>query len=270
MSAQGYPRFRFPLLFLITVLIGPVSAPARITKSRPSASSAIKAPGATPSIWTPFYSLVIGSGFEYQRDQDQTEYGFPILIEYNFSEQLKLTIEPKFTRIVGRDAGSRSVSGFGDLETTVDYEFLRERRYRPALSLEGAIRWPTAEDSDLGEPGRDYTFGLVASKDLVLVDIDLNVLYTFIGDHEQEDTVDISLAAEWHVNGYVGVIAEVANVTRLGTLGSGSTGGRHETEATIGLSWQANKFFKFEQGVVFKEGGIWEAVFAWEWNFGGD
>ena len=251
------------------LVLAALPASARITRSRSSASTTA-APGGKPSLLTPFYSLVIGSGFEYQSDKEQTEYGFPILIEYNFSERIKLTIEPKFAKIVGKNPATRSVSGFGDLETTVGYEFLSERRYRPALSLEGTIRWPTAEDPDLGEPGRDYTFGLIASKDLVLVSIDLNVTYTFTGAREQDDTVEVSLATEWRVNHYVGLIAEVAHVRRMGSVGGPGSGERGETEATVGFSWQVSKYLKCEQGVVFKEHGTWEAVFAWEWDFGGE
>ena len=205
-----------------------------------------------------------------KKNQEQTEYGFPILIEYNFSDRIKLTIEPKFSKIVGRNPDVRSVSGFGDLDTTLDYEFLRERRYRPALSLEGGIRWPTAEDPDLGDRGRDYTLGLIASKDFIFMDVDLNVLYTFTGDRDQDDTVEISLASEWHVTHDVSVIAEVANVRRMGSVRGFEAGEKNETEAAVGLSWQVSKYLKLEQGVVFKEHNVWEAIFAWEWSFGGD
>ena len=152
----------------------------------------------------------------------------------------------------------------------MDFEFLRERRYRPALSVEGGIRWPTAADSDLGEPGRDYTFGLIASKDLVFINIDLNVLYTFIGDHEREDEFEVSLATGWRVNRYVELITEVANVTRVGNFRYAGNESRNETEALVGLAWQINDYLKFEQGIIFKERGIWQAVFAWEWSIGGD
>lgn len=84
----------------------------------------------------------------------------------------------------------------GDLETSVEYEFLRERRYRPALNAEGAIKWPTATDPDLDTPGRDYSFGLIASKDFVYFDADLNVLYTFVGDAAEPDNLQVALAAE--------------------------------------------------------------------------
>ena len=260
-------RIRWVALCAVGLVIAALPASARITRSRPSPSSGPGTPEGVSRLLAPLYSLVVGSGFEYETDSEQTEYGFPILIEYNFSEQLKLTLEPQFTSIVGKTPDVHSISGFGDLETTLDYEFLRERRYRPSLSFEGGIRWPTAADPDLGESGRDYTLGLIASKDLVFVNLDLNVLYTFAEDRTREDEVEVALAAGWRVNRYVEIITELANVTRVGHL---SDGPRNETEATIGVGWQINQFLKFEQGVIFKERGVWQVVFAWEWSFGGD
>ena len=260
-------HIRCVALCAVGLVAAALPAAARITRSRPSPSAAPGTPEGVSRLLAPLYSLVVGSGFEYETDDEQTEYGFPILLEYNFSEQLKLTLEPQFTSIVGKKADVRSVSGLGDLETTLDYEFLRERRYRPSLSLEGGIRWPTAADPDLGEPGRDYTLGVIASKDLVFVEVDLNVLYTFAEDRARENEVEVALAAGWRVNRYVEIITEVANVTRVGHLSGGS---QNETEATIGVGWQVSQFLKFEQGIVFKERGVWQAVFAWEWSFGGD
>ncbi len=269
MNTAPLIRTRCAVFIAAGLMLAALPASARIARSRTSASSTPAAAGVSP-LWNPLYSLVIGSGFEYQSDSEQTEYGFPILIEYNFSERLKLTVEPKFANIVGKTPDVRSVSGFGDLETTLDYEFLRERRYRPALSVEGKIRWPTAGDPDLGNSGRDYTFGLIASKDFVFVNLDLNVLYNFIADREQGDTVEVSLATGWRLGHYVELIAEVSTVAPTGSLRSSGNGGRNETEGLIGLAWQVNKHLKIEQGVVFKEHGIHEFVFAWEWSFGGD
>ncbi len=263
------PLFRLwcAVLCAAGLVAATLPASARITRSRPSPSAAPGAPDGVSRLLAPLYSIVIGSGFEYETDREQTEYGFPMFIEYNFSERLKLTLEPQFTSIVGKTPDVRSVSGFGDLETTLDYEFLRERRYRPAFSMAGGVRWPTAAAPELGELGRDYTLGLIASKDYVFVNLDLNLLYTFIGDRERNDEVEVALAAGWRVNRYVEIITEVANVTRTGRLRGEPT---HETEATVGVGWQVSQFLKFEQGVVFKEHGTWQAVFAWEWSFGGD
>src|SRR5262245_49765910 len=88
----------------------------------------------TPSeTFNPVLSLTVGGGVEYEPDR----YEFPLLVEYNFSEELLLTVEPKVVY-------DPKIAGWGDLETTLGWEFLRERRYRPALTAEGTIRWPTA------------------------------------------------------------------------------------------------------------------------------
>ena len=79
--------------------------------------------------------------------------------------------------------------------------------------------------------------------------------YIFIGGREREETLDFSAATEWHLKNYTGLIAEVSNVWRLGTLRGENIGDRVRTETTIGIFGQVNKFLKFEQGVVYKEHG---------------
>ena len=122
--------------------------------------------------WSPLLPLTIGGGFEFQQDHGETEYNFPLLVEYNFTEYVKVSIEPNVTYLETKD--NQSIVGVGDLETSLEWEFLRERRYRPALTAVGVIKYPTASHPDLGSPGWDYGLGLVASKDFVFFDVDLD------------------------------------------------------------------------------------------------
>lgn len=243
---------------ILTALIttaAPVAA--RITKTRSAPSPALPA-DARLSPWAPLAAFIVGGGIAYQTDAEQTEFGFPMLLEWNATERLTLILEPEYVVLDAKSPDVSSVSGFGDLETAVDYEIVSERRYRPSLSLEGLVKWPTASDPELGDPGRDYSFGILANKDLVVVDVGMNLLYTFVGERGQENEIEASLVAEWHLGPYLDLIAEVA------------TTGTNDIEATVGLGWQASENLTLEQGVIFKEGGDWELVFAWEWNFGGD
>lgn len=82
---------------------------------------------------------------------------------------MRLTIEPNYVKIHSKveEDVIPSGSGFGDLDTSVDYEFLRERRFRPALTAEARVRWPTASNSDVGADVTDYGVGLLLSKDFV-------------------------------------------------------------------------------------------------------
>ena len=90
------------------------------------------------------------------------------------------------------------------------------------------------------------------------MDVGVNLRYTFVGERGQENEIEASLAAEWHLNPYLNLITEVA------------TAGTNDIEATLGLGWQFNENLTLEQGIIFKERGEWELVFAWEWDFGGD
>jgi len=256
-------------LIVASLVATTLPASARITKSKPSASEN----------WSPLLPLTIGSGFEFETDSEQSEYAFPILIEYNFTERLKLTLEPNIVHIESKTEDVKTVSGFGDLETSLEYEFLPERRYRPALTGLGLIKWPTATNEDIGTKNRDYSLGIIASKDLVFFDLDLNALYTFVGDPELENTLELSLAAEYPLNYFIDLIGEVVATVgtggirgQPGTLGGlgGPSGGGNEMEGTMGLAYHVNKFLKLEAGVVLKSGFSSQAVCAWEYSFAGD
>lgn len=266
------PAFRCSLLIAATVLASTPPAFAKILTTRPTASSGWVTNSLAQERFT------IGSGFEIQSDSDEVQYDFPFLIEYNFTETLNLTIEPDIVYIESKNPRNRSVTGFNDLETTLEWEFLSERRYRPAFSVQGAIKWPTATDPDIGTPKIDYSLGLVASKDLVLADLDLNLIYTFIGDCHMQNLIELSIAAEWPVNHYLSVLTEVVTTFgsggvrgATGTLtGLGNGNANNESEGLIGLAEQLNKFLKFEQGIIRKSDQSWQFVFAWEYAFGGD
>lgn len=253
------------------MLLAATSADGRITKSRSTASSGIGPPLAADALWEPLYYTVIGGGIEYLSDAEETEIGFPLLFEYNITEMLKLTIEPVFVTLDPKDEPGGDITGWGDTETSLDFEFIRERRYRPAFSLEGKIRWPTATHEDLGEPGHDCSLGLIVSKEFVHFDLDLNALYTFSGDPEQKDGIELSLALGWHLTHRLDLIAEIAtgaaaSRSRL----DDSSAANFESEAVVGLSWRATDHLTLEQGIIFKDDGEWEAIVAWEWSFGGE
>ena len=251
------------------LLLAICTAHARILHTRPTPSET----------WDPLLPFTIGSGIEFETNSESSQYNFPFLLEYNFTELLRITIEPNIEHIHAKAKDARTVTGFGDLETALEYEFVRERRYRPALTTEGVIRWPSASDADIGDPGRDYSLGLIASKDLVFIDLDLSSMYTFVGDSNNRDTFEISLAGEWHLNYRFDVEAEVVYGIgaggirgQPGTLAgiSPASPGTDLTEGTVGIAWHASKRLKIEQGAIFRSDGTWQIVFAWEWSFSGE
>ena len=206
--------------------------------------------------------FTVGSGFEYETDHDQSQYDYPLFLEYNVTERFKLAVEPALVSIESKTKDVRSVSGYGDTETSAEYEFLRELRYRPALTAEGVIKWPTASDPDLGSPGEDYSVGLIMAKDLVFMDVDLNALYTFVGDPKQKDIFELSMAADVPLNYRFSIEAEVVKPF-------GGDGG-NATEGTLALAWHATKHLKLEVGGKLRTDGTWQFLSAWEYSFAGE
>jgi len=66
-----------------------------------------------------------------------------------------------------------------------------------------------------------------ASKDLVFVDLDLNLLYTFVGDPELENTLEISVAGEVPLNRFVSLPVDFIGEV-LQTIGTGGVTGSRE------------------------------------------
>src|SRR5882672_4406586 len=228
-------------------------------------------------------ALTVGSGFEYATDSEQSEYGYPFLIDYGFSDKLKVTIEPSYVFLKSKAGGS--VSGLGDLETTVESELVKERRYRPALTLEGIVKWPTARHAELGTGERDYTVGLLLDKEFVGWDADFNATYTFVGSPpgaHLQNTIEVALASEWHLTRTLSIVGEVVTTHGSGVFRGqpGSISGigglprvasepfGNESEGTLGLAERLNHHLKLEEGGILKTDGSWQAVFGWEWDFG--
>ena len=184
------------------------------------------------------------------------------------SRTLKVSIEPNVTHIAAKIKGVRTVTGFADLETSVEYEFLRERRYRPGLTVLGGIKWPTSTDLDIGNPGTDYTVGLIASKDLGVVDVDLAAVYTASGDPTTQDPLEVTLAGDWHLNHFFDIEGEV--VRTVGASRKHGASGVDQTEGTLGGAWHISKRLKLELGATLRSDGTWQIVSAWEFSFSGN
>lgn len=226
--------------------------------------------------------FTLGSGFEYQSDGEQTEYGFPFLLEWALTPKINLIAEPVFIAI--RSSDGSSLSGFDDLETAVSVELIPERRFRPGLALESGVKWPTATHDEIGTGLTDYSLGAILSKELVQAELGFNAVYSHVGvpaEGQVQNTVQLSIATEWHLTPNLDLTGELLTTQgtgslrgRLGSVFPGGGGlnvpgrGSGEVEATLGLAESFGRRLKLEQGVVFQTDGTWQAVLAWEWDFG--
>jgi hypothetical protein len=239
-----------------------VTAGARLGFAQSTIYSTRKSASST---WSPVLPLTVGSAFEFETNDEKTEWGFPVLIQYNFTEFLQVSLEPSFGHIKGKTDDVKTVGGLGDLETSIDWEFMRERRWTPALGLEGTVRWPTASHPDLGNRHHDYSVGLVISKDMVFFDLDSNVVYTFSGDPEQQSKLEVSVAGEYPLTRWIDLDAEYLQIIETGPGHSDRVG-----EITFGFAWHVNSFVTIEYGTQINTDGTWQELLGWQYSFGGN
>jgi hypothetical protein len=232
---------------------------------------------------TPEVPLVIGAGIEFESDGQSREAEYPLVVEYDVTPRLKANLELSYVSIQSKSSDVSSANGVGDFETSLEYEFLSESRLGPALTALGGIKWPTATAPDLGTGETDYTLGLIASKELGDVDVDLGAEYTFVGSPRGVhlgNTFEVSLAAEWELTRLVDLEGEVLYLRGGGaTLGNqagtgavfptSSLGGSSTYQFTVGVAEHVNDHLKLEEGVVLEPDGSWQAVVFVEWDFGG-
>lgn len=257
-------RAHLPFTMLVIFSLVPLSTNARIIKTLKQALN------------TQLLSLTVGSGFEYQIDDDATEYDFPFLLERSLTKNLMLTIEPNYLYV--HNKVGPSVSGFGELETAITYDFLAERRNRPGFSAFGSIKWPTASHAELGTGETDFSLGVIVGKEFVHTNLDLNAIYTFVGsspDVSRRNSIEASLALEWHVSRSFSLLGELLTAESVGKyqahsglIGNTTIRASSERSLTLGLAEYISSNFQLEQGMVIQSDGSWQAVLSWEWSIG--
>ena len=122
----------------------------------------------------------IGTGLEFQTSKEGNETAFPLAIEYGLSKTFTLLIEPVgFTSIVAKNGPH--AKGIGDLEITLFYQIVSEKKILPSISISGEIKIPTARNSLIGTGKTDYTPFLIMSKTTGRFFSSMNLSYTFLG-----------------------------------------------------------------------------------------
>jgi hypothetical protein len=230
-------------------------------------STVFRTKGSASSTWNPKLALTIGTGVDFESSDEEKAGAFPLLVEYNFTQRLRVIGESAFAFVDSHDPEIGNIRGMDDLETSIEYEAIRERRYTPSITTVGMVKWQTASDEDLGSPGTDFSVGLIASKDFGTFEMDSNLLYTLSGDSESPDLMEASLAVSYPLNHFFDLQAEV--VRTVGTSGP-DKGGADELEGTVGFAWQFTPFQTLESGLLRKDDGTWGVLVGWQYSFGGD
>ena len=122
----------------------------------------------------------VGTGLEFQTSKEGTETALPLAIEYGISKKFTLLVEPVgFTNITPKTGPH--AKGIGDLEITLFYQIVSEKKVLPSISISAEVKIPTAKNKLIGTGKADYTPFLIMSKTTGKFYTSMNLSYTFLG-----------------------------------------------------------------------------------------
>jgi hypothetical protein len=160
----------------------------------------------------------IQTSFEYQTSSDGTERAAPLGLEYGITNRVSLLVEPVLYTSIRPKLGP-SATGLGDLEATLSYLVVEERRRLPALEIAGEIKPPTARNAIIGTGKTDFAAYVFASKRYGNFDTHANIGYTFVGKPagtQLDNIINVAFAGEYFLNKKVDLVAEFLANTSSG------------------------------------------------------
>ncbi len=122
----------------------------------------------------------IGTGLEFQISKEGTENALPLAIECGLSKKVTLLVEPVGFASIKPKKGPRA-KGVGDLEITLFYQIVSEKKILPSISISGEVKIPTAKSTLIGTGKTDYTPFLIMSKTTRRFYTSMNLSFTFLG-----------------------------------------------------------------------------------------
>lgn len=224
----------------------------------------------------------IGTGVEFQTSNEGTETALPLAIEFGLTRRLTFLVEPVGFTNISPKTGPHA-KGFGDLEMTLFYQIVKEKRILPAISISGEVKIPTAKNKLIGTGKADYTPYLIMSKTTGKFFTSANLSYTFTGKPEGVDASNLfnyALGTIFSVSTKSIVYAEVyGNTSAFGTeTPEGTTpttnvntteisGG--ETVGALGLGYYPNCRLLLSLGVSYDNNNAVLFRPGLQWKFGG-
>ncbi len=206
-------------------------------------------------------TFVVNTTYEYQTSADGQESALPLAFAYGISNRVEFAVEPvPFTKI--SPAKGSGANGAGDIEATLTWNFIPESKSVPAFAIAGEVKLPTAKNFLIGTGQTDYTFYLIATKNMGKFETHLNVGYAIIGQPpgiELNNIFNFAAAIEFHANPKLDLVTEVVGNTSseaqsasFGTENPASpelSGG--EIVGMVGTRYYFNPNFLFAFGITY-------------------
>ena len=226
----------------------------------------------------------LGIGVEFQTSSEGTETALPLAFEYGITKRFTALIEPVAFTNISPKIGDHA-TGFGDLELTLFFNAVKERKYIPSVSVSGEIKLPTTQNTLIGTGKTDFTPYLIASKKIGKFDISMNLSYTFLGKPAGIDINNVfgyALGSIYKINESWILFAEVygnSSATGEGEVPEGQistdstilipeiSGG--EMVGAVGFGFYVNKRTLLSLGINYDNNNAVLIRPGVEWKFGG-
>lgn len=194
-----------------------------------SATTDAARPLTTDDAWTVGKGeFQLEAGFDALRqDNHDREYSPSLTLTYGLLKRMDLGIGSGY--VFSHPKEDKRENGMDDTEIKLKYRWMDEKDWRPAFTVSGILKIPTASESKgLGSGQTDFGVNAILTKTLGKKwAVHLNLGYTFIGEDHVNNELNYSLAAQFLLTDKWALVGEVVGVNNFN--------GRHGDDPFSGL-----------------------------------
>jgi hypothetical protein len=158
----------------------------------------------------------VEGGFDFTRQDNHDKEYFPSLtLTYGLFERMDIGIGTGYLFI--DPAEGKKVDGFSDTPLKVKYRFLDQKDWIPSFSVSGTLITPTASKSKgLGSGKVDFNINTIFTWNLSKrFQLHTNLGYTFIGDNQENDELNFSIAGQFVLTEKWALVGEIFGLNKF-------------------------------------------------------
>jgi hypothetical protein len=185
------------------------------------------------------------TGFDFTHyDNHDRELSPSMTLTYGLFERMDVGVGSAYLFV--HPAEGKKENGFADTELKIKYRLLDEKGWIPSFAVTSMLKMPTARESKgLGSGKTDFSTNTIFTKNLserwVL---HLNLGYTFIGEHGENNEFNYSLAGQFLLSDKWALVGEIGRVNNFNGHKSDDP-----ISGLIGTYYLLNDHFALDAGV---------------------
>lgn len=170
----------------------------------------------------------VEAGFDALRqDNHDGEYGPSLTLTYGLLKRMDLGVGSGY--VFSHPKEGETENGIADTRIKLKYRWMDEKNWRPAFTVSGTVKIPTASESKgLGSGQTDFGINAILTKTLSKKwVVHLNLGYIFIGEDHVNNEFNYSIAAQFLLTEKWALVGEIVGVNNFS--------GRHGDDPFSGL-----------------------------------